>query len=146
MMSIAATIRSPESATRGFANRLVALLLRSPLHGLIGKRTMLVTVIGRKSGQSYTLPVNYARLDDTILVVSRRNSRWWKNLRGGSRVVVHLDEADLPGFATVVENDSEAIAGGYEIFRYQAYRQTMSADKAREKTRGRVLIRITLAR
>ena len=39
----------------------MGLLLRSPLHGPIGKRLLLLEYTGRKSGKGFRLPVAYVR-------------------------------------------------------------------------------------
>ncbi len=39
----------------------VGLLLRSPLHGLVSGRIMLLTVTGRRSGRPFTVPVSHLR-------------------------------------------------------------------------------------
>ena len=62
-------------------NGFPAMLLRSSLHGLMSKKTLLITFTGRKSGKRYTTPIVYLREGDTFLVAT--NSPWWKNLRGG---------------------------------------------------------------
>ena len=49
---------------------LMTLLLRSPLHGMLDKSTMLITVTGRKSGVPYTTPVNYIRSGEVLLTTS----------------------------------------------------------------------------
>ena len=41
-------------------NPFMVWLLRSPLHKLASKNTLLITFTGRKSGKKYTTPVNYA--------------------------------------------------------------------------------------
>lgn len=40
-------------------NPIVKGLLRSPLHGLMSKNTMLIEFKGRKSGRMFTTPVSY---------------------------------------------------------------------------------------
>ncbi len=62
-------------------NRVPQLLLRSPLHGLMSSRYLLITFTGRKSGKQYTTPVAYLGEGDTIILTT--DSPWWKNLRGG---------------------------------------------------------------
>ncbi len=52
-----------------FVNPLVGWLLRSPLHSMLSASLMLITVRGRKSGNSYTLPVQYAQTPEAIYVV-----------------------------------------------------------------------------
>ena len=73
-----------------FYNPIVVSLLHSPLHRLLDEQTMTITVTGRKSGRSYTLPVSYVRDGENLLVISQRNRAWWKNLRGGAPVTVFL--------------------------------------------------------
>ena len=71
-------------------NPIVIWLLRSPLHSLIDKSTILVTIKGRKSGKKYTFPVSYISDGDTLLMISQREHTWWKNLRGGAQVSLFM--------------------------------------------------------
>jgi len=71
-------------------NPVVIWLLRSPLHNLVDKQTMVITVTGRKSGKRYTFPVSYIRDGETLLVISQKDRTWWKNLRNGAQVTVFL--------------------------------------------------------
>jgi deazaflavin-dependent oxidoreductase (nitroreductase family) len=71
-------------------NPLVVGLLRSPLHRIVDKQTLVITVTGRKSGKRYTLPVSYIRDGKTLLVISQKDRTWWRNLRGGAPVTVLL--------------------------------------------------------
>ena len=80
------------------ANDLVALVLRSPLHGLMGN-VLLITVTGRKSGRSITTPVNYSRTGDILWILTKRSRKWWRNISPGSRVMLHLGGRDLRGTA-----------------------------------------------
>ncbi len=74
------------SAIKRALNKVPAALLRSPLHGLMSKRFLLLTFNGRKSGKRYDIPVAYARDGDAFSMTT--DSRWWKNLRGESGVGV----------------------------------------------------------
>ncbi len=38
-------------------NRTMKFVLRSPLHGIVDKKILLIAFIGRKSGKTYTTPV-----------------------------------------------------------------------------------------
>lgn len=78
-------------------NPLVIWLVRSPLHALLDKNTIVITVTGRKSGKRYTIPVSYVRDGETLLVISQKNRRWWKNLRDGALVTVLLQGHALQG-------------------------------------------------
>jgi hypothetical protein len=49
-------------------NKFPAMLLRSPLHGLLSKGIVLITFTGHTSGKRYTTPINYVREGDTVLI------------------------------------------------------------------------------
>ena len=93
-------------------NVVVKAILRSPLHGLMSKKRMLLTFRGRKSGKLYTTPLSYLREGESIMCFT--DSSWWKNLRGGTPVRVRLAGRDLAGIAYPTDADREAIAQGLE--------------------------------
>ena len=84
-------------------NALMKAILHSPLHSVISNNTLLIGVMGHKSGCEYTLPVNYARDGDILYITSMRGLTWWRNLRGGVPVRVCLQGQDLAAEGTVVE-------------------------------------------
>jgi deazaflavin-dependent oxidoreductase (nitroreductase family) len=91
------------------ANPWITRLLRSPLHALLSGSTMLITFTGRKTGRHYTAPVNYVRAGNCLIVTSRVDHAWWRNLRGGAVVELRLRGRRLQGHAHVVEG-SAAVA------------------------------------
>ncbi len=105
-------------------NPIMIWLLKSPLHGMISKSVMLVSITGRKSGKTISTPTNYLRNKDTLWVISLRDRRWWRNLRGGARVRVLLAGRNLEGNGQVIE-DEKSIANG--LFDY--YRQVPKVAK-----------------
>jgi deazaflavin-dependent oxidoreductase (nitroreductase family) len=89
-------------------NLIFAGILRSPLHGMISKNFMLVSVTGRKSGKIYTTPVNYHRQDEALRVVSQSERTWWRNLRGeGARVMLRLQGKDVVAWGRVLETEPD---------------------------------------
>ncbi|MBZ0284559.1 MAG: nitroreductase/quinone reductase family protein [Anaerolineae bacterium] len=92
-----------------FINPILNQLLRSPLHGLVSRNLMLITFTGRKSHHIYTTPVEYRRVGDTIMVLSRKGRAWWKNLQGGAPVTVSVHGQELQGQAEVVPVDEQVI-------------------------------------
>jgi len=98
----------------GFFNAFVKLLLRSPLHGLMGS-VMLITVTGRKSGRLITTPVQFVRDGADLLVTSDRGRKWWRNLRGGAPVTVRLKGEELSGRGEVTD-DSQGVAEGIAAY------------------------------
>lgn len=100
-------------------NTLMSWLLRSPLHGLLSKSTLLITVIGRKSGKQYTLPVNYVRDDESLWLTSQRDRTWWRNLLGSAPVSLVLQGQRLTAQAQAFE-DGAAVAAGLQAYFRQA--------------------------
>ena len=92
------------------ANDSLKRLLPSPFHFLASSRAMLITVIGRKSGKPITFPVNYVRQGAGIIVISRKDRTWWKNLRGGASVTLWLAGKQVTAWGTVVEDIPGVVA------------------------------------
>lgn len=82
-------------------NSFMAFLLRSPLHRLMSGSTMLITMTGRKSGRPITTPANYYQEDSNLWVISNRERTWWRNLKGGAPVKLHLRGREANGFGEV---------------------------------------------
>ena len=91
-------------------NPIMSWMLRSPLHSIVSKNMMLMTYTGRKSGKSYTTPMNYLAMDGVLYTNSNRERVWWRNLRGGAEVNLRLRGEDVPARAEVIE-DQSAVAG-----------------------------------
>ena len=86
-------------------NPIMIWLLKSPMHGMVSKNIMLVTVTGHKSGISISTPANYLRDGNTLWVISWRERKWWRNLRGGAKVRVLVAGKDLEGSGQVIEEE-----------------------------------------
>ncbi len=93
-----------------FVNRSMEFILRSPLHGMVSKFTLLITFTGRKSGKTYTTPVSYSRDGDQVYIFT--HAPWWKNLTGGAPVTLRLRGRDYQGLPEAVAEDKPAIAAG----------------------------------
>ncbi len=64
-------MRRPPDAAYKVINPLMGLLLRSPLHGPLGKRLLLLEYTGRKSGKRFRLPVAYVREERELLLATQ---------------------------------------------------------------------------
>jgi deazaflavin-dependent oxidoreductase (nitroreductase family) len=93
-----------------FVTNSMKFLLRSPLHGMVSKSVLLITFTGRRSGKTYTTPVDYSQDGDQVTVFTHAN--WWKNLRGGAPVTLRIRGRDLQGLAQPVAEDKHAVAAG----------------------------------
>ena len=73
------------------ANRVMALLLCSPLHFLASGSIMLVRFTGRRSGARRATPVRYLREGERRLVcLTSRRTAWWHNFREAASVELQL--------------------------------------------------------
>jgi hypothetical protein len=126
-------------------NPILAVLLRSPLHAMADGNMMLVS----------TTPVNYLRDGKTLAVISLRERTWWRNLRRGAEVGVHLQGQARRGQATLAEDDA-SVAGalghlvacnpGYARFLGVGMRPdgTAEPDDLARAARSRVVVSIHL--
>ena len=98
-------------------NPMMTWLLKSPLHGMISKGVMLVTVIGRKSGKTISTPTNYLRDGNTLWVISWRERKWWRNLRGGAQARVLLAGRSVEGRGQVIEEEKAVAQSLFDYYR-----------------------------
>jgi deazaflavin-dependent oxidoreductase (nitroreductase family) len=85
-------------------------VLRSPVHGLVSKTVLLISFTGRKSGKTYTTPVDYSQDGDQVTIFTHAN--WWKNLRGEAPVTLRIRGRELQGLAEPIAEDKGAVAAG----------------------------------
>lgn len=65
-----------------FLNRIMRLLLHSPLHGLMSGSIMVIHFTGRRTGQRRATPVRYLREDENrVICFTSRSTGWWHNFR-----------------------------------------------------------------
>ncbi len=83
-------------------NPLMRWLLRSPFHGLVSRGILLVTFTGRKTGRTYSTPINYRQDGPLIQLISHRGRAWWRNFEGGAPVTLRLRGQDRQATANVV--------------------------------------------
>lgn len=70
-------------------NPAITWTLRSPLHGVMSRNLLLMTYVGAKSGVTRTLPLSYVETGGRLYLCTR-SSAWWRNLRNGRTVELHL--------------------------------------------------------
>jgi deazaflavin-dependent oxidoreductase (nitroreductase family) len=101
----------PKNVLR-LVNPVMRAVLRSPVHRALDKNLMLLTVTGRKTGRTYTLPVGRHESPEGTFVLSAGGS-WRHNLHGGADVRVTLDGRERSAHA-VLEEDLDRAA---EVFK-----------------------------
>lgn len=64
-------------------NRIVCLLLESPLRRLLSGSTAVVRYQGRRTGQTFATPTQYAAHGDGLVILVGRaaTKSWWRNFR-----------------------------------------------------------------
>ena len=135
-------------------NAIPNLVLRSPLHGLMDGKVLLLGFTGRRSGRRYSTPMSYVRVGDEVFMSTE--APWWKNLADGAPVEVRLGGESRRGFAEALTRE-EDVAGvlGTILRHYPEYRRFVGvtldeAGRPEEETvlgaarRGRVGIRVRL--
>lgn len=86
----------PLASYQGVLNSVMKFLLRAPLVSRgIGSRLLTFTVVGRKSGKTYVIPLAYTRHEGKLLVGTRLWP-WTKNLRPGEPATVRVKGRQRP--------------------------------------------------
>jgi hypothetical protein len=83
-------------------------LLKSPLHGVVSSRIMIIGFEGRTSGKHYSTPVSYFQEQDEVYCFT--HSPWWRNLIGGAPVELQLRGEKRKGIAHPETEDYELMA------------------------------------
>lgn len=69
-------------------NPMMRTLLRSPLHGVLSRRMLVITFRGRRSGRTYSTPIAYFPVGSDLFVAG--GAPWWRNITDGSTVGLRL--------------------------------------------------------
>ena len=111
--------RLPMRAMNAVAARLV---LRSPLHGLMDGKVLLLGFTGRRSGRRYTTPMSYVLDGDEVFMTTE--APWWKNLADGAPVEMRFGGRSRRGFAETLTREEDVAEVLKEILRhYPEYRR-----------------------
>jgi hypothetical protein len=106
------TVAGPiwNSLTKSVINPIMRRFLN---RGMGSKTLMMLEFTGRRSGRSYSFPVGYMQVGQTLFCYSPFS--WWRNLRGGAPVTVVLRGHRLSGVADVC-TDTDQIALGLDTY------------------------------
>ena len=91
-------------------NPVIAALLRSPLHPMLSRGLLLLTVTGRHSGRHYSIPVGYQQDGNELVVMvsEARRKQWWRNYYEPGPVSVRVRGRDHAGRAELVAPGSDS--------------------------------------
>jgi deazaflavin-dependent oxidoreductase (nitroreductase family) len=81
---------------------MMSALLRSPLSHLVDRSVALLTVVGRRTGRTYTFPVQYVQEGDALWIISGAGpaKTWWRNLVDGASIEILFRRTARQGQAT----------------------------------------------
>lgn len=122
-------------------NPIIIAILRSPLHFLVSGMYVLITFTGKKSGKTYSTPVQYKREGQVLKFVTRKSRTWWRNLRDGAPVTMLLRGQQISGRAEVLGGDETGTALQIQW----VYAPIMSAAQATQLAKDSVVVQIQLA-
>ncbi|AYF78434.1 DUF385 domain-containing protein [Nocardia yunnanensis] len=87
----------------GVLNAGVVALTKLPVIGpLLGRGFVVITYTGRRSGKTFSTPVNYVRRGEEIVigVALPDHKNWWRNFQGeGGPISLRLNGVDRTGHA-----------------------------------------------
>ncbi|MGV0740999.1 hypothetical protein [Mycolicibacterium sp. XJ870] len=89
MAEHAITVAHPPEPMMRAVNRILRLLLRTPVAGPARKHFMVVTVRGRKTGRQYTIPLSAHRIGNDLYAIT--DAAWKHNFRDGATAEVLYD-------------------------------------------------------
>lgn len=138
-----------------FMNKVLAFLMRTPLHSIMSQHIMLITFRGRKSGKLFTTPIGYLRQGESVSCFT--DHKWWRNLVEQPEVTLLIRGKRYQGKAEVIHDDKEAIASAlieyctHSPMAAQAFRVELDANKrpitasAHEQAQRLTLLRVQLS-
>jgi hypothetical protein len=89
-------------------NAVAAKLIDLPLLGNVVRRNLVViSYVGRRSGKTFTIPVNYRRDGDEVIIgVGLPDAKnWWRNFLGsGGPITLRLNGTDRNGHAVATRD------------------------------------------
>jgi hypothetical protein len=90
-------------------NPFIRALLLSRAHRLLSGSLLVITISGRRSGRKYSFPVGYKQVGEEVRIGVGwpGRKRWWRNLRGGAPVGLHIRGSERSAWAEA-EGDENA--------------------------------------
>jgi deazaflavin-dependent oxidoreductase (nitroreductase family) len=134
------TIPYPDNPIMKTLYKSPLLLYRLGLGSLIGKHILILTTTGRKSGKVRRTPVEYARQDGRIFVLSGfgKQPDWYRNLRAKPHVCIQTDRGAMPAIARPPESDAEW-TGVYQYIQGSPFARALLPDYLEALSQSEIL-------
>ena len=108
--SATAEVHLPDDKPPEWANSMMKWAVTTPgIQAMVGKGVALLRFTGRRTGNSYTIPVGYHREDDLVTVVTKRMRVWWHNFETPAEVGLRLAGREYTGKAEAQVGDAESL-------------------------------------
>ncbi|MEV4235169.1 nitroreductase/quinone reductase family protein [Nocardia sp. NPDC050408] len=102
-----------QSRIQRIGDAVVRFILRSPLHPLLSKKLLIITVSGRKTGREYANPVGYAEHEGHLLIGTAAS--WRQNLIPNTPVRILLRGTNIQATHEVITDEPRAVTLYREI-------------------------------
>jgi hypothetical protein len=128
------------------SNSVVEKILTSPAHRILSGSTILIRYQGRRTGATYTTPVQYAdaHVGLVVLVGEPDTKTWWRNFTDMGQLKVLLTGTWVPMTAHTLQGreDPEAVEPllrAYAI-RFPKVVKSLDGDNLEERVRNAVVV------
>jgi hypothetical protein len=128
------------------ANGVVETVLKSPLHGLLSGKLVLVRYLGARTGTEYTLPVRYADTHNGLVVMVAKpdTKTWWRNFTtmGQVQVLVAGRWVAMTAHALLGSEDPDAVTPLLRTYatRFPNVVKSLDGDTLEERVERAVLV------
>ncbi|MGY0501720.1 nitroreductase/quinone reductase family protein [Nocardia sp. FBN12] len=98
---------------RGMNAGVVALTEAPVIGKVLGKSFAQISYVGRRSGRTFTTPVNYRRSGEEYVIGAAMpdKKKWWRNFLGeGGPVTLRIDGVDHVGHAVAHRDQRGRVA------------------------------------
>ena len=106
---------------------LTKMILQSPFHMFIDKKTALIEFTSRRSGRFARQSIHYLRKDNIIQAFCEKGKDWWKNIKSGAPVTLVLNGKKYQGWAEGIEEKDKIIR------EWEAFVRSLSGRSLTEK-------------
>ena len=129
------------------ANACVTTLLQSPLHRFLSGSTDLIRFRGRRTNREITMPTQYARHgDDVVILVGHPETKtWWRNFCSARDLSVLIQGQWTPMTACAVigadePTEMDPLLDAY-LTRFPRARRSLSKGTPQEQAARAVVVR-----
>lgn len=127
-------------------NAVVAAILTSPLHRLLSGKLLLIRYRGSRSGNEFTLPVQFADTHNGLVVVvgNPDTKTWWRNFTTMAQVQVSVGGKWVPmtAHALLGSEDPEAVTPLLRSYatRFPKVAKSLDGDNLDERVEHAVVV------